>query len=72
MGSLSPIHWLIIVAVLLLIFARPGKLSGFMGDAAKGIRAFRDGLKADEHDKPPAAEPQPLPPPSPEKDPIVR
>lgn len=74
MGGLSPIHWLIIAAVLLLIFARPGKLSSFMGDAAKGIRAFRDGLKEDEK-KPDAAAapPQPLPAPSaPDKDPIVR
>ena len=71
MGSLSPIHWLIIIAVLLLIFARPGKLSGLMGDAAKGIRAFREGLKGDEHEKP--QEPaQPLPAPTSEKDPIVR
>jgi sec-independent protein translocase protein TatA len=73
MGGLSPIHWLIIIAVLLLVFARPGKLSSFMGDAAKGIRAFREGLKNDEHDKAPESQPaQPLPPPAPEKDPIVR
>jgi len=73
MGGLSPIHWLIILAVLLLVFARPGKLSSFMGDAAKGIRAFREGLKGDE-EKPPASEPaKPLPaPPASEKDPIVR
>jgi sec-independent protein translocase protein TatA len=70
MGGLSPIHWLIIVAVLLLVFARPGKLSSFMGDAAKGVRAFRDGLK-DPNEKP--AEPAPpLAAPTPEKDQIVR
>ena len=71
MGGLSPIHWLIILAVLLVVFARPGKLSGFMGDAAKGIRAFREGLKGDE-DKPQGEAAKPLPPPTPEKDPIVR
>ena len=75
MGTFGPIHWLILAAVLLLVFARPGKLSNFMGDAAKGIRAFRDGLK-NEDDKPAAdaAPPQPLPAPAapPEKDPIVR
>ena len=74
MGGLSPIHWLIIIAVLVLIFARPGKLSSFMGDAAKGIRAFRDGLKG-EDDKPhadAAAQPLPAPAPTPEKDQIVR
>jgi sec-independent protein translocase protein TatA len=72
MGSLSPIHWLIIIAVLLLIFARPGKLSGLMGDAAKGIRAFREGLKGDEAEKKPADPAQPLPAPGAEKDTIVR
>jgi sec-independent protein translocase protein TatA len=45
MGSLSIWHWLILAAVVAIFFARPGKLSGIMGDAAKGIRAFKDGLK---------------------------
>lgn len=71
MGSFSPIHWLILGALVLLLFGGRGKLSGLMGDAAKGIRAFRDGLKGDE--AAPAATPvQPLPRAEPEKDPIVR
>lgn len=71
MGSLSPVHWIIIAAVVLLLFGGRGKLSGLMGDAAKGIRAFRDGLKGDEaeHASPPAT---PLPRAEAEKDPIVR
>jgi sec-independent protein translocase protein TatA len=73
MGTFGPIHWIIFGAIVLLLFGGRGKLSSIMGDAAKGIRAFRDGLKGEEHDKPPAAQPaQPLPPPTPEKDPIVR
>ena len=48
MGSLSPIHWIIIVVLALLLFGGRGKLSGLMGDAAKGVRAFRDGLKGEE------------------------
>jgi sec-independent protein translocase protein TatA len=75
MGSFGPIHWIIVAAVVLLLFGGRGKLSGIMGDAAKGIRAFREGLK-DEHGEttPPAAvQPaQPLPRAEPEKDPIVR
>ena len=71
MGSFSPIHWLLLAAVVLLLFGGRGKLSGLMGDAAKGIRAFRDGLKGDE--APPASTPaQPLTHAEPEKDPIVR
>jgi sec-independent protein translocase protein TatA len=42
-----------------------------MGDAAKGIRAFRDGLKGDEPASP-APGAQPLPHTETEKDPIVR
>jgi len=48
MGSMSWIHWLIVIAVVALLFGGKGRLSGVMGDAAKGIRAFREGLKGDE------------------------
>ena len=59
MGGLSPWHILIIALVALLFFGGKGKLSGIMGDAAKGIKAFKDGLKDDEkpEDKPPASTP---------------
>jgi len=68
MGSFSPVHWIIIAVVVLLLFGGRGKLSGIMGDAAKGIRAFQDGLKGDH---PPAAS-QPVPQVEADKDPIVR
>ena len=48
MGGLSIWHWLIVIVVIALLFGGRGKLSGLMGDAAKGLRAFRDGLKGDE------------------------
>ena len=48
MGGLSPFHWIIIAAVALIIFGGRGKLSSLMGDAAKGIKAFKEGLKDDE------------------------
>jgi sec-independent protein translocase protein TatA len=48
MGSFSIWHWLIVLVVVALLFGGRGKLSGLMGDAAKGIRAFRDGLKDDD------------------------
>ena len=47
MGSFSIWHWLIVLVVVALVFGGRGKLSGIMGDAAKGIRAFKDGLKDD-------------------------
>jgi sec-independent protein translocase protein TatA len=74
MGGLSPWHIVLIALVVLLVFGGRGKLSGLMGDAAKGIRAFRDGLKGDE-EKPhvePTAQPLPAPAAAPEKDQIVR
>ena len=44
MGSLSPWHLIILAVLPVLVFGGRGKLSGIMGDAAKGIKAFRDGL----------------------------
>ena len=34
------------------LFGGKGKISNLMGDAAKGVRAFRDGLKDGDEDKP--------------------
>lgn len=69
MGGLAPWHLILFGMVVLLLFGGRGKLSGLMGDAAKGIRAFRDGLKGDEPPTTPAA---PLPRAEADKDPIVR
>jgi sec-independent protein translocase protein TatA len=57
MGSLSIWHWLILLAVVALLFCGRGKLSGLMGDAAKGIREFKNGLKDDDESKTAAAPP---------------
>jgi sec-independent protein translocase protein TatA len=48
MGSLSIWHWVILLAVVALLFGGRGKLSGIMGDAAKGIKEFKNGLKDDD------------------------
>ena len=47
MGSFSIWHWLIVALVVVVVFGGRGRLSSIMGDAAKGIRAFQDGLKGD-------------------------
>jgi sec-independent protein translocase protein TatA len=54
MGSLSIWHWMIVIAVVLLLFGR-GKISELMGDVASGIKAFKKGMAED--DKPAPAEP---------------
>jgi sec-independent protein translocase protein TatA len=50
MGSLSIWHWIIVLAVGLLLFGGRGKISDLMGDFAKGIKSFKKGL-ADDDDK---------------------
>lgn len=48
MGFTSIWHWLIVLAVVLILFARPGKISGIMGDFGKGLRSFKDGMKPED------------------------
>jgi sec-independent protein translocase protein TatA len=48
MGGFSLWHWIIIIAVVALLFGGKGKVSGLMGDLAKGIKAFKSGMKEDE------------------------
>lgn len=52
MGLNSPWHWILIAVVVLVVFGGRGKLSAMMGDAAKGVKAFRDGLKDTDETKP--------------------
>ncbi|MCM2472192.1 twin-arginine translocase TatA/TatE family subunit [Rhizobium sp. CG5] len=51
MGSFSMWHWLIVLAIVLLLFGR-GKIPELMGDVAKGIKSFKKGISED--DKPEA------------------
>jgi sec-independent protein translocase protein TatA len=56
MGSLSIWHWLIVGAVVLLVFGGRGKISDMMGDVAKGIKAFKKGMSEDETAEAPKTE----------------
>jgi sec-independent protein translocase protein TatA len=47
MGSMSMWHWIIVIAVVLLLFGR-GKISELMGDVAQGIKAFKKGMSDDD------------------------
>ena len=51
MGTFSLSHWLIVLVVVLILFGA-GRIPSAMGDLARGIRAFRVGMKDDK-----AAEP---------------
>jgi len=41
-------HWILVLAVGLLLFGGRGKISDLMGDFAKGIKSFKKGLAEDE------------------------
>jgi sec-independent protein translocase protein TatA len=47
-------HWLVVLAIVLVLFGA-GKLPRVMGDFAKGIKAFKSGMK--EEDEPVATAP---------------
>lgn len=54
MGGLSIWHILVVAVLFMLLFGR-GKISEVMGDVAKGIKNFRQGMA----DEPKAAPPAP-------------
>lgn len=63
MGSMSIWHWIVVLAVVLLLFGR-GKISDLMGDVAKGIKSFKKGMAEDDEPAKPVAPEAPRPLPS--------
>ena len=59
MGSFSVWHWLIVLAVVLLLFGGRGKISQLMGDFGKGLQAFKKGVGGQEETPPTTAGQQP-------------
>ncbi|HEX2888117.1 twin-arginine translocase TatA/TatE family subunit [Vineibacter terrae] len=51
MGSFSIWHWLIVLAVVLLLFGGRGKISQLMGDFGKGLSAFKKGVSGDNQEQ---------------------
>ena len=62
MGFGSVWHWLLVILVLVLLFG-VGKISGLMGDLAKGIKSFKKEMAEgdSESEAAPAPEPKPAP-----------
>jgi len=60
MGSFSLMHWIVVLAIILILFGA-GKLPRVMGDFAKGIKAFKAGMK--EEDEAETTSPAQVPPP---------
>jgi len=61
MGSFSLMHWIVVLAIILILFGA-GKLPRVMGDFAKGIKAFKAGMKEEDEAETPAS-PAQVPPP---------
>jgi sec-independent protein translocase protein TatA len=68
MGGLSIWHIVILAGVAILLFGGRGKISDLMGDVAKGIRSFREGLNDPNDAKTINTQPNPTPAPAPNKD----
>ncbi len=45
MGFTSIWHWLIVLAIVLVLFGGRGKVSALMGDLGKGLKNFKKGMK---------------------------
>jgi sec-independent protein translocase protein TatA len=58
MGGLSPIHWMLVLLVVVLLFGT-GRLSSVMGDFAKGIKSFKKNMADDSDVSMEAAEQRP-------------
>ncbi len=71
MGSMSIWHWLILLVIVMLLFGA-GKVPKLMGDMAKGVKAFKEGLKdideTPKHSDVPPAAAQQVPPPESKRD----
>jgi len=51
MGTFSIWHWIIVLAVVLLLFGGRGKIPNLMRDMGQGINAFKKGLKEEDKEK---------------------
>ncbi|HZU89165.1 MAG TPA: twin-arginine translocase TatA/TatE family subunit [Stellaceae bacterium] len=60
MGSFSLMHWIVVLAIVVILFGA-GKLPRVMGDFAKGIKAFKAGMREDEESE---TAPAQVPPPA--------
>jgi len=50
MGSMSLMHWIVVLVIVLLLFGT-GRISGVMQELGKGVRGFKEGLNGKDDDK---------------------
>jgi sec-independent protein translocase protein TatA len=56
MGEFSPIHWLIVLAIIVLLFGGK-KIPEVMRGIGEGIRSFKEGMHNNTQTPPPPAPP---------------
>ena len=72
MGGFSPIHIILVLVIIVLLFGA-GRVSNLMGDVAKGIKSFKQGMAEEDEPSRRIASEQPLdarpiaPPPRPSR-----
>lgn len=60
MGEFSPIHWLIVLAIILLLFGGR-KIPELARGLGEGIRSFREGMSGAHNTTPPPTQQTPPP-----------
>ena len=58
MGEFSPIHWLIVLAVIVILFGGK-RIPEVMRGMGEGIRSFKEGMRGDGTSAPQASNPAP-------------
>jgi sec-independent protein translocase protein TatA len=56
MGELSPLHWLVVLAIVMLFFGGR-KIPEVMKGLGEGVRNFKEGMRGDDHSAPQASAP---------------
>jgi len=56
MGEMSPMHWLIVLAIVLLLFGGK-KIPEVMRGLGAGVRSFKEGMHGDGTNPPSASSP---------------
>ncbi|MDH5189605.1 MAG: twin-arginine translocase TatA/TatE family subunit [Rhodospirillaceae bacterium] len=60
MGAFGIWQWVVVLAIVLLLFGGRGKISALMGDFGKGLRSFKKGLKDGEGEESGSDEKKPI------------
>jgi sec-independent protein translocase protein TatA len=63
MGEFSTIHWMIVLAIVLLLFGGR-KIPEMMRGLGEGIRSFKEGMSGSHNNPPPSAQNNPPVPPA--------